>query len=845
MNPETKSALLLSVGAALLGGTAQAQDSTSLLNSFPGDALDPTSTTEQVNDYVVDVAAITSSSGRTYGVAPLAKAGWDYFTGNHNFFTASVSAQGISRRTLSGVGFVRNSYDYWNAPGTGVNGDATRNNPGTPIDTTALTGNQFGYMFSQFSSDDPTAPTLNFNSVVGGTVNYETTTPSRLYVSRIMGAGNDKTWLCNVSQFGVGSVDADGWITVRADGFGAVSCGGYNTFLGNNLFLIDLLARNSSAVNVLSQAGADDVGIHALVENTTVHSPTSIMPAAVTGGTPIILGSNWNGQFVTGSGPLSGTTAHRGPGVTDHRGNVSYCAESFPGVFGAGSTHGSAGILGQAGGTNTLNVWGLNSAAAPQTPRALTYPGNASISDPETGWAPAAGSATFTNYFSSTSFRGGNGQVAIGIDQAGRLLAAGTMEHPSTVGSTNANNMIAVARTANGTVVEWVVAAYTDGNDGKPVYGSFGTTVIGKLVAHEPGGSSIGGPALSCPMIDSVGNVYFNARVQLTGDNFYRESLVRAVYDPASFQYRCELILTEGDVVHGVNSDRNYMIQFLQVGGTSGSSPSMPFSQNMNQAAYNGQSTAGLDPSDTETIGGIVVRATVIYDTDQDGDYDTQSFDPLSDDQDYQVLLYITSATDCNENGVPDDIDLADGTSLDVNLDGVPDECGPGSGSSTCDCTGGNGPCFNLSGPGRGCPNSNPNGLGAMLTATGVPQISNDTLGFNIADAAPNKPGLIFAGDTDLGPSGLSTIPNSAGVFCVAGPNTVRGSVFFTDASGAASLPTFQSGGPYSTDPGVVAGQSRSYLFWYRDPGTAFGCLNDGPQADFNQSNGWTLTWVP
>ncbi|MHC4591034.1 MAG: hypothetical protein ACYTAQ_17385 [Planctomycetota bacterium] len=33
------------------------------------------------------------------------------------------------------------------------------------------------------------------------------------------------------------------------------------------------------------------------------------------------------------------------------------------------------------------------------------------------------------------------------------------------------------------------------------------------------------------------------------------------------------------------------------------------------------------------------------------------------------------TSLDCNENGVPDECDIDDGTSLDINDNGVPDEC--------------------------------------------------------------------------------------------------------------------------------------------------------------------------
>ncbi len=163
------------------------------------------------------------------------------------------------------------------------------------------------------------------------------------------------------------------------------------------------------------------------------------------------------------------------------------------------------------------------------------------------------------------------------------------------------------------------------------------------------------------------------------------------------------------------------------------------------------------------------------------------------------------------------------------------------SGASDCDCLGANGPCFNASGAGRGCPNSNPNGLGAMLVGSGDAVISADTFGLAVADAAPSKPGLILSGTASLGPNGVATVPDSAGLLCVGGA-TRRGGVVLTDAAGTASFPDFQ-GAAYGASDIVGAGASISYTFWFRDPGTAAGCLNDTASSDFNFSNGWTVTW--
>ena len=171
--------------------------------------------------------------------------------------------------------------------------------------------------------------------------------------------------------------------------------------------------------------------------------------------------------------------------------------------------------------------------------------------------------------------------------------------------------------------------------------------------------------------------------------------------------------------------------------------------------------------------------------------------------------------------------------------------CGGGAdntGASDCDCAGGNSPCFNASGAGRGCPNSNANGLGAALVGAGNADTTSDTFSLSVTDAAPNKPGLILSGTASLGPNGIATVPDSAGILCVAG-QTRRGAVVLTDAAGAASFPDFQ-GAAYGASDIVVAGSPISYTYWFRDPNTAAGCTGDTGSSDFNFSNGWTVTWL-
>lgn len=164
---------------------------------------------------------------------------------------------------------------------------------------------------------------------------------------------------------------------------------------------------------------------------------------------------------------------------------------------------------------------------------------------------------------------------------------------------------------------------------------------------------------------------------------------------------------------------------------------------------------------------------------------------------------------------------------------------GPNTGAPGCDGSGGNCPCFGVGLADHGCPNSNSNN-GAKLVATGHAQITNDSFSLAVTEAAASKPGLVLSGTTDLSP-GINTVADSAGLLCVGGA-TQRGDVVFTDASGNASLPDFQSA-PYGMAGNVTAGSLSTYQYWYRDPGTA--CApNDTAASDFNFTNLWGVSWI-
>ena len=184
------------------------------------------------------------------------------------------------------------------------------------------------------------------------------------------------------------------------------------------------------------------------------------------------------------------------------------------------------------------------------------------------------------------------------------------------------------------------------------------------------------GPSMSAPAIDSVGNVWFLSTVELYGEGFqgasaFRTALIRAVYNPDNFSYDLELVLNVADVIEGQNSGLDYRLNFLST--TTGSATPAPeslWSSSVADHAWNNTPTAGLDTADTITNGGVIISASIIYDTDGDGRFN----DPTSNiynpawpaDEAYDVAIYVghygdgapACPGDFNDSGTVDIFDL-------------------------------------------------------------------------------------------------------------------------------------------------------------------------------------------
>jgi hypothetical protein len=151
-------------------------------------------------------------------------------------------------------------------------------------------------------------------------------------------------------------------------------------------------------------------------------------------------------------------------------------------------------------------------------------------------------------------------------------------------------------------------------------------------------------------------------------------------------------------------------------------------------------------------------------------------------------------------------------------------------------------PCSNPpAGPGQGCENSSATG-GAILSASGAAYLSNDTLVFHTSGQRPTAASLLVQGNALLG----GGIAFGQGVRCASGQlhrlylrNAVGGSLHLPDpALGDLSV----SARSAALGDTILAGQSRWYFVYYRDPSVLGGCP---ASSGYNATQTGAVQWSP
>jgi hypothetical protein len=651
-----RTTLALTVAAGL-ATTVAAQDSVSNSAVFAqGDAPNPYATNEQVADYVVDLAPLTTSWGTEFGVAPLIKSPKT----SGAFFTGFLSSQAISKDLLTGVPAAAPDYAVWNMAGQGVNPN-TNDGAGS----VALSGpsTQFAVAFNTF---DPANNGGNVaESTLAGLVNFDPADPARLYVRRTVAAvANANDVVGNTAALGGVSIDANGNLYVRADDFGV---SGAPAVSANNILRVQTASRNASALNIISGGFGSIDATDVLVNSSgIVHNPANNIPASVAGGNGVAVGSTAfaGSEYYFGAAGVAFSTAHLGPN-SDHRGTVA-TTTATP----LGGDYTMAMLQQSSGDTESIGVWATDTAGNVLLPTRVDLDLPVTISDPTNTFSIATvnggGAATLDGYRSQANFEGGVGSVAVHQDQNGDLLAAGTLYMNGGISQDPANAIVVARRDATG-AVSWVSVANSASNGGaapktgKDILDGPGGNPIGQLTTlFDVTGGTPAGPSISQPAFDSVGNVWFLAAASLNkvdgmGVPFIDTDtvLIRAVYNPTSFSYDLELVLELGDVFNGQNSGLEYQIGFLRVADGNSIASDTIFSSNVSSRSWNNTPIANLDTADPRTNGGVVISADITYDKDLDGDFEdpTGGTMPMSDDESYQVLLYVGNTTPAGPMG--------------------------------------------------------------------------------------------------------------------------------------------------------------------------------------------------
>lgn len=668
-------AVLAACGLAAIPAMVIAQDSVSRNanggNGLPGDALNPWTTTYQRVHFVLDLAPIQSSWGTSFGVGPIVKSSK---TSTSRFSSLNGPAC-ISPDVLTDApAFWTNGHKLWNAAGGGLH--ASESNAGVVSTVTGpATGTSFTVGVLEYE-EFPFGSLFPFvNQVIGAGVHFDPDVPSRLYVSRMIAAANSPNGSADRSQLGLGSIDASGFITYRADGFNVTST--VDALSGNNIFRTNLWARDTT-VNLISGVGASQATTTLISsEATTLAVPASV-PASVLAGVPASLTPSLAGDLRAETTPLSpaSTLAHLG-GAFDHRGT--------PGVSSVGLFPDSVATIAtlvQSSSatprTDAIAISGINAARQIIATRVLTLPASIASGCDATTWSTNNGE--FRHYDSQVTFRGGAGQVAIARDHEGNAMVAAVVSRGGQGFADNPSNAIAVARFDPSTPtssVAWSLAAWVDpssqtggvirgdfGLDGAPGTADLGEgdgvidandAPIGRITTIADAAPLFVGPSMSSPAMDANANVYFVASVLLkrrAGNQIVdipAIALLRAVRS-SGVCYDLDLVLAEGDIIQGQNSARAYRIDALNLGDADSISSASLWSSSTTSHAWNALNTSTLAPADSRHLGGLVMCARILYDADNDGDFADPtaiagSIDPNSADEGYHVVLYLGNTT--------------------------------------------------------------------------------------------------------------------------------------------------------------------------------------------------------
>ncbi|MCB9846891.1 MAG: hypothetical protein H6814_00615 [Phycisphaeraceae bacterium] len=622
-----------------LNGQALAQDSVALV---PGgnDAL--SAYDAQLVRYAVDLVPFSSSWGSEFVVGPVLKASRSLDGG---YRTQKPFGAVLSADVDEHVSVPSQPYATWSARGAGVH-PSENSAPGS------INMSYFNRRVGIALTDLGFGPT----NVIGALAGWREVEPDRLYVERRVALSSRSGAASpDHSSLSLGSIDAAGEVTVRADDFG-IPDQFSNRIQDENIVRVDTKLRDASPNALHNTIGVnisdDPASTLFFVNKSTVSLATpTAMPSSVSGAgesAPITL--DFLGAHRIGGGPL--LFDHLDPLIEAHRGAPSYSTVSFN--------------SGDSGSFAYLAVTEAGVSLKADAVVAATIDSNGQVVGTISATIPftvtsgpfVADNPEFVGHLSQSTFRGGSGPVAIGTDSAGDIYLAATAHSDAD------QDFIAVARFAmpiGGSAATWLVAAHP----GKPVLDGPGGQQIGTIVD----GSLIGSPvSLSSPAMDLLGNVYFVAAYKPTLGPA-RTAVIKAVNTGSG--YELEKLLETGQIIVGANSTRPYEIHSIALGDADSIASGSIWSSSILQQRRIG---AGGSAALPDAMGALVVSAVIEYDN-------------MAQLEQYDAVLFIAPkgldglVGDINGDGIVDTADLgvllgAFGGSdpmADLNGDGVVD----------------------------------------------------------------------------------------------------------------------------------------------------------------------------
>ncbi len=676
-------AMLLVAGA--LGSVASAQDSVSTTNGLPGDAPSAYTTgasQTQVLNYIIDTTTKTTSWGNSYRLAPLVKSSASTSSG---FFNHLIASQGVSNRFTPVGSLPRASYRFWSTQGGGVN--PARNNLGITTFTNIVQGHTFGVSFLEFAGGPNTVfgDGDDENNIVGVLASFDPNNPGRVYASRTVVATNRTNGTAGTfsnSSFGLGGIDEAGNVAFYADGLSTNL--GDDAITNKRYYRVGSATRSTALINSIRGTATGDPTRTSLLLSTTTALTTPTLISSAIAGRPVVLGLDFANveQIEQSAGSMTGISTHLSAGAS-LRGPMTFIARPFV-LVSNGLTDAGTGIalsrLTSETKTRSISIWGINTSGTTDTAARFVLPIiGTELVDPIDGFNPSnvygsLGNQEFMNYQSQVCFRGPSGPVAgTVLSNNSMLLAAGVAATGG--GATtpqSMDNYIAVATIDPAGNATWSIAAHTGGPTGsagltaKQILGPSGTP-IGSLARYSevfPGSTS--GPSISPPAMDRLGNLYFLSTITLFGTpNTFSTGLIRANRNSTG-GYQLELITQVGDVLAGVNSTRNYQIQFMGIADAdsvdSGAVWPSSIVQDFNASVTNPD---GLAYGSPRSLGAMVFRAKVVYDMNNDGQFiDPTQPTSASPDQAYNVLMVMLPGDDAVQRCSAADIAFDDGLPL-------------------------------------------------------------------------------------------------------------------------------------------------------------------------------------